>query len=380
MPERMVVLVRGSAAAQPRGMWHARTGESQSRGGGSRRAGGAAVPGMRAPASAGAATRPGAARRSPSSARSEFADTLLDQLKVLGHPESVPSAFQAEVATGVVLGNVTEAETKEGIKPETTASCSSRQSATWWRGLSGALPGTRPGAADARGARAAGGRRVRSRVRRGAGEDRGALPGAGDGTDPPQGERLRGRRPGTRHARGKLRHRGRVGADARGAVRVQLREGRSRTASRGDRHGVARRGTTLVVADQPGDKQLRRMEKDAQRHGSEVREVSHAEPGGCRPMRCVVLEIRSGTGHGSRRKVRPACAQLRPSTTPTCGGLTPSAASRTRRRSGGRSRRGGRWSRISSRHRGRRSCGTRSRARCDMLAMCCVGTSAASRC
>jgi hypothetical protein len=35
-------------------------------------------------------------------------------------PESVPSAFQAEVATGVVLGNVTEAGTKEGIKQETT--------------------------------------------------------------------------------------------------------------------------------------------------------------------------------------------------------------------------------------------------------------------
>jgi hypothetical protein len=38
------------------------------------------------------------------SARIEFADVLLDQLKVLGDPESVPSAFQAEVATSVVLG------------------------------------------------------------------------------------------------------------------------------------------------------------------------------------------------------------------------------------------------------------------------------------
>ena len=78
------------------------------------------VRGNAARASAGAATRPGAARRSPSPARSEFADALLDQLKVLGDPESVPSAFQAEVATSVVLGNVTEAGTKEGIKPETT--------------------------------------------------------------------------------------------------------------------------------------------------------------------------------------------------------------------------------------------------------------------
>ena len=78
------------------------------------------VRGNAARASARAATRPGAARRSPSSARSEFADALVDQLKVLGDPESVPSAFQAEVATSVVLGNVTEAGTKQGIKPETT--------------------------------------------------------------------------------------------------------------------------------------------------------------------------------------------------------------------------------------------------------------------
>ena len=78
------------------------------------------VRGNAAQASAGAATRPGAARRSPSSARSEFADALAGQLKVLGDPESVPSAFRAEVATSVVLGNVTEAGTKEGIKPETT--------------------------------------------------------------------------------------------------------------------------------------------------------------------------------------------------------------------------------------------------------------------
>jgi len=33
-----------------------------------------------------------------------FADALAGQLKVLGDPESVPSAFQAEVATSVVLG------------------------------------------------------------------------------------------------------------------------------------------------------------------------------------------------------------------------------------------------------------------------------------
>ena len=71
-------------------------------------------------ASAGAATRPGAAWQSPSPARSEFADALAGQLKVLGDPESLPSAFQAEVATSVVLGNVTEAGTKQGIKPETT--------------------------------------------------------------------------------------------------------------------------------------------------------------------------------------------------------------------------------------------------------------------
>src|ERR1019366_5918774 len=37
---------------------------------------------------------------------------------------------------------------------------------------------------------------------------------------------------------------------------------------------------TLVVSDEPGDKQLRRMGKDANRKGSEVREVSHAEAGG----------------------------------------------------------------------------------------------------
>lgn len=54
--------------------------------------------------SAGAATRPDAAWQSPSPARSEFADALAGQLKVLGDPESVPSAFQAEVATSVVLG------------------------------------------------------------------------------------------------------------------------------------------------------------------------------------------------------------------------------------------------------------------------------------
>jgi hypothetical protein len=78
------------------------------------------VRGNAARASAGAATRPGAAWRSPSSARSEFAEALLDQLKVLGGPESVSSAFQAEVATSVVLGNVTEAGTKQGVAPETT--------------------------------------------------------------------------------------------------------------------------------------------------------------------------------------------------------------------------------------------------------------------
>ena len=103
-------------------MWHARTGESEeswSQGQGGQ-AGAAPGPGECGAGVRGAATRPGAARRSPSPARSEFTDALLDQLKVLGDPESVPSAFQAEVATSVVLGNVTGAGTKQGIKPETT--------------------------------------------------------------------------------------------------------------------------------------------------------------------------------------------------------------------------------------------------------------------
>ncbi len=103
-------------------MWHARTGESEeswSQGQGGQ-AGAAPGPGECGAGVRGAATRPGAARRSPSPARSEFTDALLDQLKVLGDPESVPSAFQAEVATGVVLGNMSEAGTKQGIKPETT--------------------------------------------------------------------------------------------------------------------------------------------------------------------------------------------------------------------------------------------------------------------
>ena len=141
------------------------------------------VRGNAARASAGAATRPGAARRSPSSARSEFADALLDQLKVLGDPESVPSAFQAEVATSVVLGNVTEAGTKEGIKPETTRELLveairhmveglERRTPPYaypvLRALAGLAPPEVAGYAAETAAELAG--------------DRGALPGAGDGT------------------------------------------------------------------------------------------------------------------------------------------------------------------------------------------------------
>ena len=65
-------------------------------------------------------------------------------MKVLGDPESVPSAFQAEVATSVVLGNVTEAGTKEGIKPETTRELLVEAIRHMVEGLSGALPRTRP--------------------------------------------------------------------------------------------------------------------------------------------------------------------------------------------------------------------------------------------
>src|ERR1035437_1248747 len=181
------------------------------------------VRGNAAQASAGAATRPGAARRSPSSARSGFADALLDQLKVLGDPESVPSAFQAEVATSVVLGNMTEAGTKKGIEPETTRELLVEAIRHVVEGLERRTPPCAfPGAAGARGARAARGRRVRSRGRRGAGggSRRAAGRGRQHGTSR-RGSASVGRRPGTRYAQGMLRHRGRVRRDAHGAVRVQ---------------------------------------------------------------------------------------------------------------------------------------------------------------
>ena len=233
-------------------------------------------------ASAGAATRPGAAWQSPSPARSEFADALAGQLKVLGDPESVPSAFQAEVATSVVLGNVTEAGTKEGIKPETTRELLveairhmveglERRTPPYaypvLRALAGLAPPEVAGYAAETAAELAG--------------DRGALPGAGDGTAsaaagaPPWVDDLARVTPGACH----------VTEDEFGETLAVLCEFSYRGGTGPhcvfgviDRawHGAV---TTLVVADEPGDKQLGRMEKDARRHGSKVREVSPAEAG-----------------------------------------------------------------------------------------------------
>ena len=230
----------------------------------------------------GAATRPGATWQSPSPARSEFADALAGQLKVLGDPESVPSAFQAEVATSVVLGNVTEAGTRQGIKPETTrellveairhmvAGLERRTPPYAYpvlRALAGLAPPEVAGYAAETAAELAG--------------DRGALPGAGDGTAsaaagaPPWVDDLARITPGACH----------VTEDEFGETLAVLCEFSYRGGT--GPHcvfGVIDRAwhsavTALVVADEPADKQLGRMEKDARRHGSKVREVSPAAAG-----------------------------------------------------------------------------------------------------
>ena len=168
-------------------MWHARTGESEeswSQGQGGQ-AGAAPGPGECGAGVRGAATRPDAARQSPSPARSEFTDALLDQLKVLGDPESVPSAFQAEVATGVVLGNMTEAGTKPGIKPETTRELLVEAIRHMVAGLERRTPPCAYPVLRALAALAP--PEVAEYAARAAAElaaDRGALPGAGDGTAP----------------------------------------------------------------------------------------------------------------------------------------------------------------------------------------------------
>jgi hypothetical protein len=240
------------------------------------------VRGNAARASAGAATRPGAAWQSPSPARSEFADALAGQLKVLLDPESVPSAFQAEVATSVVLGNVTEAGTKQGIKPETTRELLveairhmveglERRTPPYaypvLRALAGLAPPEVAGYAAETAAELAG--------------DRGALPGAGDGTAPAAGgaptwvDDLARVTPGACYAT-----EDEFGETLAVLCEFSYRGGTGPHCVFGviDRawHGAV---TALVVADEPGDKQLGRMEKDARRHGSKVREVSPAEAG-----------------------------------------------------------------------------------------------------
>jgi hypothetical protein len=241
------------------------------------------VRGNAAQASAGAATRPGAARRSPSSARSKFADALLDQLKVLGDPESVPSAFQAEVATSVVLGNMTEAGTKQGVKPEATRELLVEAIRHVVEGLERHTPPYAYPVLQALAVLAP--PEVVEYAAEAAAElagDRGARPGADDGTAPPAGgappwvDDLARVTPGACY----------VTEDEFGetlAVRCEFSY-----AGSAEPHcvfGVIDRAwhgavTTLVVSDEPGDKQLRRMAKDAKRKGSEVREVSHAEAGG----------------------------------------------------------------------------------------------------
>jgi hypothetical protein len=68
-------------------------------------------------------------------------------------------------------------------------------------------------------------------------------------------------------------------------------------------HGAV---TTLVVADEPADKQLRRMEKDARRHGSEVRQVSHAEAEGL--LRDAIASFwKYGAGPGTDLGEGTAC-------------------------------------------------------------------------
>ena len=254
------------------------------------------VRGNAAQASAGAATRPGAAWRSPSSARNEFADALLDQLKVLGDPECVQSAFQAEVATSVVLGNMTEAGTKEGIKPETTRELLVEAIRHMVEGLE---RGTSPDAYPVLRALAV---LTPPEVAEYAAEAAAELAGADDGTAPAAGGappwvgNLACVTPGACY----------VTEDEFGETLAVLCEFSYRGGTEPhcvfgviDRawHGAV---TTLVVADEPGGKQLRRMEKDAQRHGSEVREVSHAEAG--RLLRGAIVSFwKYGAGPGPDR-------------------------------------------------------------------------------
>ena len=286
------------------------------------------VRGNAARASAGAATRPGAAWQSPSPARSEFADALVDQLKVLGDPESVPSAFQAEVATSVVLGNVTEAGTKEGIKPETTRELLVEAIRHMAAGLERRTP---PYAYPVLRALAALAPPEVAEYAAGAAVelagDRGALPGAGDGTAPAAGgapawvDDLARVTPGACYAT----------EDEFGETLAVLCEFSYRGGTVPhcvfaviDRawHGAV---TTLVVADEPGDKQLRRMAKNAQRHGSEVREVSHAEAGGL--LRDAIASFwKYGAGPGTDRGERYGllCSSLAIASAPTV--LAPGAA------------------------------------------------------
>ena len=179
-----------------------------------------------------------------------------------------------------------------------------------WRNTQDRIsPARVPGAAGARGARTARGRRVRSRGGRGAGA--GSRSAAGHGRRHGTGRRESAsvdRRPGTRHARGVLCHRGRVRRDSRGAVRVQLRgRGGAALRLRRDRQGVARRGHHARGRG--------RASRQATAPDGEGRAASRPRDPRGQPRRSrgaaaqcdrVVLEIRSRTGRGSRRKVRPA--------------------------------------------------------------------------
>ena len=154
--------------------------------------------------------------------------------------------------------------------------------------------------------------------------------------------------------------------------------GRDRAALRlrGDRQAWHGAVTTLVVADEPGDKATA-PDREGRAAPRQRGPTGLATPKLEAAARCdrVVLEIRGGTAHGPRRKVRHAVLEPGVRARGRRYWLHP-RRSWTRQRSGGRPRRGGRWSRISSRHRRRRSCGTRSRAQCRTCWPCAAsGTS-----